>query len=286
MTASTTPSTANVDAPPDAEPASANTSGTHHMPVQSPFKVRDLNSSILTEIWLVSAVVAILGIRIYLAATGYPQVGGAKLHVAHMLWGGLGMVIAIGILLIFASDVWKVPAAIVGGAGFGCFIDELGKFITKDNDYFYRPAIALIYAVLVLLFLIARSIDRIDTITPSDHLFYAVQGVEALAIGHLDRERLQATLKHLEDSGSHGPLADSLRDALEHADLIETHGPSRALRIRHALVSCYWRLVSGRWLFRIVIGIIVIQTINGLASLALAWHDGSFTVSNGLSFTE
>ena len=260
--------------------------GTRHVPVQSPFKVRDLNSAILTEIWLVSAIVTILGIRIYLAATGYPQVGGATLHVAHMLWGGLGMVIAIGILLIFASDVWKTPAAIIGGAGFGCFIDELGKFITKDNDYFYRPAIALIYAVLVLLFLIARTIDRVDKITASDHLFYAVQAVESLAIGHLDRERQQAALKHLEDSGEQGPLADAIRDALEHADLIESRGPSRLLRFRQALVSRYWKLVSGPWLFRIVIGLFILQTINGLASLALAWHDGNFKVNDGLTFTE
>jgi len=254
--------------------------------VQSPFKVRDLNSSLLTEVWLVSAIVTILGIRIYLAATGYPQVGGATLHVAHMLWGGLGMVIAIGILVIFASDVWKTPAAIIGGAGFGCFIDELGKFITKDNDYFYRPAIALIYAVLVVLFLIARSIDRFDKITESDHLFYAVQSLEALAIGHLDRERQQAALKHLEDSGERGPLAEAIRDALERADLVETHGPSRILRIRQALVSRYWALVSGPWLLRIVIGLFILQTINGLASLALAWHDGNFNINDGLTFTE
>ncbi|HEU0164126.1 MAG TPA: hypothetical protein VFQ54_03720, partial [Thermomicrobiales bacterium] len=134
-------------------------------PVRSPFKVRDLNSPILTEVWLVSAVVAILGIRLYLQLTGYPQVGGSTLHIAHMLWGGLGMVIAFGILLIFASDVWKPAAAVIGGAGFGAFIDELGKFITKDNDYFYRPAVALIYAVLVILFLISRTIDKLDRVT-------------------------------------------------------------------------------------------------------------------------
>ncbi|MGB3330294.1 MAG: hypothetical protein WBA46_15145 [Thermomicrobiales bacterium] len=269
-----------------ASPTPAGAGGTHHVPVQSPFKVRDLNSSSLTEIWLVSAIVTILGIRIYLAATGYPQVGGAKLHVAHMLWGGLGMVVAIGILVIFASDVWKAPAAMIGGAGFGCFIDELGKFITKDNNYFYQPTIALIYAVLVVLFLISRSIDRIDKITPSDHLFYAVRSLEQLAIGQLDRERQQAGLKHLDDSGETGPLADAIRDVLTHATLIETRGPSRLLRIRRALVDRYWKLVAGPWLFRIVIGLFILQTINGLASLILAWSIGSFTITNGLSFTE
>ncbi|PMY14237.1 hypothetical protein C1X42_32635, partial [Pseudomonas sp. FW305-BF8] len=91
-------------------------------------------------------------------------------------------------------------------------------------------------------------------ITASDHLFYAVQSLEWLAIGHLDRERQQAALKHLEDSGERGPLADAIRTALEQADLVETQERSRILRIRQALVAHYWRLVRGPWLFRLVIG--------------------------------
>lgn len=112
--------------------------------MSSPFRIRDLSSPYLMELWLVSAVATILGVRLYLQLSGYPQVGGATLHIAHMLWGALAMVIAFGMLLIMASDVWKPTAAAVGGFGFGLFIDELGKFITQDNDYFYRPAIALI----------------------------------------------------------------------------------------------------------------------------------------------
>lgn len=56
----------------------------------SPYRIRDTRGSELSEIWLVSAAVAILGIRGYLHLTGYPQVGGDTLHIAHMLWGGLG----------------------------------------------------------------------------------------------------------------------------------------------------------------------------------------------------
>ena len=45
----------------------------------------------------------------------------------------------------------------MGGLGFGLFIDKLAKFITSDNNYFFRPAIALIYAIFVLLLLWWRS---------------------------------------------------------------------------------------------------------------------------------
>ena len=98
---------------------------------------RDVNGGHYAELFLISAVSTILLVRAFLAATGYPQVGGkSQLHIAHMLWGGLGLTVALGMLLLFQSDVWKPVAAVVGGVGFGTFIDELGKFITKDNDYF------------------------------------------------------------------------------------------------------------------------------------------------------
>jgi len=33
------------------------------------------------------------------------------------------------------------------------FIDELGKFITSDNNYFFQPTISLIYIVFIIIFL-------------------------------------------------------------------------------------------------------------------------------------
>src|SRR5947209_18461248 len=83
----------------------------------------------LVDSFLVSAVATLLVIRIYLEAAGYPQLGGEGLHIAHVLWGGLGMLLAILLLLLFLSLTTRLIAALVGGAGFGAFIDELGKFL-------------------------------------------------------------------------------------------------------------------------------------------------------------
>jgi hypothetical protein len=118
--------------------------------------VRDSEGADTLEVFLVAAVVALLAIRTFLALTGYPQIGGSTLHIAHMLWGGLLMLAGLMLLIGFWNPGVRVLAGLVGGMGFGTFIDELGKFITRDNDYFFQPTIALIYAIFVALFLVVR----------------------------------------------------------------------------------------------------------------------------------
>ncbi len=255
-------------------------------PVHSAFKVRDLSSPYLMELWLVSAVVTILGVRLYLELTGYPQVGGSTLHIAHMLWGALAMVVSFGMLLIMASAVWKPSAAVVGGFGFGLFIDELGKFITQDNDYFYRPAIALIYAVLVVFFLITRTIDRVDKITPGDRMLYAAQCIDQLVIGRLDEEGRAAGLRHLEESGNTSPLALRMREILETADVSSPSSRSRLLDWRDRAAGVYWKMVGNHWMWRLVVLGFVIQVLNFVGSLALAMRDDRFDVTDGFTFSE
>ena len=63
--------------------------------------VRNIDGGSYLEAFLVSAVAAILVIRLYLELTGYPQIGGGGIHVAHVLWGGLLMLIAQVMLLAF-----------------------------------------------------------------------------------------------------------------------------------------------------------------------------------------
>ena len=124
------------------------------------FYIRDLDADNFRENFFVSAIVSIFAIRIFLKLAGYPQLGGGDFHIAHMLFGGFFMVSAIIILLSFLGETSKNIASILGGIGFGTFIDELGKFITSDNDYFFQPTVAFIYIIFVLLFLISRFIPR------------------------------------------------------------------------------------------------------------------------------
>ena len=129
---------------------------------------RNIYAGNLLEIFMVTAVTAVLAIRFFLEITGYPQVGGGGLHIAHVLVGGLFMLVSILILLIFLGNYSRSLAAFLGGFGFGAFIDELGKFITSNNDYFFKPSIALIYITFVLLFIFIRKISNIRYLTEKE----------------------------------------------------------------------------------------------------------------------
>ena len=106
--------------------------------------VRDTEAWDNFELFLASAVVSILLIRAWLELTGYPKVGGGGLHIAHMLWGGMLLLVAVMLLLIWWNPSMRRFAAFLAGLGFGTFIDEIGKFITHDNDYFFKPAAVIL----------------------------------------------------------------------------------------------------------------------------------------------
>ena len=110
------------------------------------------------ELLIVSSVATVVAVRIGLQISGYPRIAGGSLHIAHLLWGGLLMLASALVLLTYLSRPMMRLGAVLAGVGFGLFIDELGKFITAENDYFFRPALSLIYICFALLFLLRRSI--------------------------------------------------------------------------------------------------------------------------------
>jgi hypothetical protein len=230
--------------------------------------LRDFEAGRQLDLMLVAAVAAVLGIRFYLALTGYPQVGGDTLHIAHMLWGGLLMLAALVLLLSFVGRGPHRLAALLGGLGFGTFIDEVGKFVTKDNDYFYQPAVAIIYVVFVLLYLVIRSIHRETSATGAEYLVNAVQELEQLAIGDLDREERDRALRYLDRYGPARPPAPALHAIFEHADLVAETGPSWTARNLARWHDRYRRFSTAPWFGNVLIAFFVIQLLTRLVRLA------------------
>jgi len=223
--------------------------------------IRSFEAGDHLETFLVTAVASILVIRIFLKLTGYPKLGGEKLHIAHVLWGGLLMAAAILILLIFLGKTRERLAVIVGGIGFGYFIDEVGKFLTHDNDYFFKPSVAVMYVVFILIFLSVRSIQSGRLHTQIEYLMNAVREMEALAYQNVDKDEKNKILFFLDRSPARHPLIPYLRRAVEQAEPVETKPVSLLKKIRASLAAHYRRIARTPWFRRGVIFFFSIQAL-------------------------
>lgn len=220
--------------------------------------VRDFRAGQYLDLFLVSAVSAILGIRLFLHLAGYPQVGGESLHIAHMLWGGLLMLAALVVLLSYLGQRSHQAAAVLGGLGFGTFIDEVGKFVTKDNDYFYQPAVALIYLSFVALYMATRSIHGRRS-TPKENLVNALQELENVAFGDLDREERDRALLYLERADPADPLARAVAEVLHRTEPVPTPDPHPLRRLRDGAIRLYRWTAAQRWFPRAIVAFFIAQ---------------------------
>jgi hypothetical protein len=245
---------------------------------------RDHEAGANLQALLVSAVTAVLVTRLYLNMTGYPRIGGGPLHIAHLLWGGLLMLLAQVILLSALGNRAKRIAAIVGGLGFGLFVDELGKFVTADNDYFFKPAIALIYVLFILLFLLFRAIER-RSLSPQESLVNAADMLVDVILGGATRAELARTRWLLRRSGEQGPVVEGLREAIAGATRATEH-PSWYSSLALAAWRTYDRLLLWPWFQRALWMVFVGQAVLGLiANAAIGWSAMHGTSTDSLPAT-
>lgn len=219
--------------------------------------IRNLDAVSYAELFIVSAVSAILGIRLFLHLTGYPQIGNSTLHIAHMLWGGLGMLIAVIMLLTFIGKKIEAWAALIGGVGFGTFIDEVGKFVTSDNDYFFEPSVAIMYVVFVLILLSIHTIRTGWTFTKREYLINAIKGLEEIALKNLDTDEKSEALDYLSRSDPDDPLTEPLKKLISDTKPIPSGKPGFYTRAKTRLSGFYTRIAGTKY-FRLAINIFFI----------------------------
>jgi hypothetical protein len=158
--------------------------GHKHKTVRSAVRRDRAENYILTS--LVAFAVTVIATRVFLELSGYPQIGNDVLHIAHALWGGLLLMVA-GFLPLAYANRWAIQAgALLGGIGTGLFIDEVGKFVTQANDYFFPPALSIIYSLILLNALVYLTFRRSREHDPRAAMYHVFDGLRDAWDGDLD----------------------------------------------------------------------------------------------------
>ncbi|GIH21379.1 hypothetical protein [Rugosimonospora africana] len=233
------------------------------------------------QLLLVVGIATVLVTRACLAALGYPQVGNGSLHIAHALWGGLLLLVGVVTTLSFAGHAARRAAAVLAGVGCGLFIDEVGKFITRNNDYFFRPAAAVIYVFFALLaFLSARyrawntrQSAAAGTLQPDDLSDAAVIAGAGLANGLTSDERARVARLLADRESEEAHLIQRLVDLAP-----DRTAPSPLRSVMRTGSAAARRLADRSW---VAVGLIVLFALSrsaaasaflGQAAWVLAGH--------------
>lgn len=227
------------------------------------YLVRDMEAGDLLEKFLISAVTSILVIRVWLSLIGWYQIGKGQIHIAHMLFGGFLMLIALIAMLTYLNREVRSFAAVTGGVGFGAFIDELGKFISRDNNYFFQPAIALIYVIFVLLFLWYRRVDKTIHFSQKEYEVNALDLMKEAILHDLDVEERETAIHLLAHCNPRDPMTGLLREMLVHMEALPVKKKSWIIKARKIVRDFYHKLIKSRWFSTMVIWFFAISGAGG-----------------------
>jgi hypothetical protein len=230
--------------------------------------VRNVEARGLLDILFLSGITSILLLRFYLHLTHYPTVGGGKYHIAHLLYGGLLLLVAVVLNLAFFGRRLQRLTALLGGAGFGIFIDEVGKFVTRDTNYFFQPSIGIIYAIFVVLYLAFSFLGRREQLTNLEYQLNALMQLEEAVRYDMDRHEKAAVAKLLAKADQDDMITKQLQQFLHSVEVVRAPSPTRLHRLAGSIDRVYqhaWRLRTTNALVRIFFSLTVIVSVIALA---------------------
>lgn len=248
------------------------------------FFVKNFQAGEILEDFLISAVASVLVIRFFLIIFNYPQIGGNGLHIAHMLWGGLLMMAAMVLMICYLTQKIRHLAAVIGGIGFGFFIDELGKFITSDNNYFFQPAMALIYIIFILLFLFFRYLGNNKKAQPNDYLVNALELTKESIINDLDDDEKTMALEYLKFI-PYSRFSEVFNQIFIQAKTITPPKPIFIKKLYQNIKINYKILVTKKWFLFFLLGILLLLSTNIVSIIILLFNKKTYLGEIGLSLS-
>jgi hypothetical protein len=230
---------------------------------------------------IMSMAVSVALTRLFLELAGYPQIATSELHIAHVLWGGLLVFVAVLMTLTLCNRWVYSVAAILAGLGMGLFVDEVGKFITQSNNYFYAPAASIIYVLFLLTVWLYMRVRRPSAQEPRAVMYRVLEGLGEVLDRDLDpdeRAELESRLAFVEEEaedGDLGRLAGTLR-AFVASDEIQTVPPPEtwSVRLRRWATSFEERCVPCGLLRAVLVALLVLLALLALGNAARYVVDG------------
>lgn len=177
------------------------------------------------------------------------------------------MLVGLILLLAFLGGRIRGTAAIIGGLGFGTFIDELGKFITSDNNYFFRPTVAIIYAIFVTLYLMFQATEDRGAQSAGATLARALDATTTAALSGFAADDRRRALQLLADTNPADPVARSLQTGVFRVEPRDSPAPMAALRIVGWLRDRYDDLIQRKWFGAVVVVLMGGLAVTGVASV-------------------
>jgi hypothetical protein len=251
------------------------TSGTWYDRIRHP--VRRVGGETYLLLMLVSFGGSVILTRWYLELAGYPQIATGELHIAHALWGGLLLFIASGLPLIFAGRAALPISAVLSGIGIGLFADEVGKFITARNDYFYPAALPIVYAMFLIAALVYLRYRRPLSRDPRSQLMAVLDELEEAVERDLEPSELQLLEERLTSVQATAESEDQRRLATTLLEYVrsprtrvinERHGPiERLARWWQARQDRLFGRRGAKWLYGATLTVTAIRALITMAAL-------------------
>ncbi len=213
----------------------------------NPFKDRSLvqrrHARDYLLVTLISFAASVSGTRLFLELTGYPQLGSGELHIAHVLWGGLILFVAALFSLIFINEWILLLSSVLAGIGMGLFIDEVGKFITQTNDYFYPSAAPIVYVFFLLTVLVFAIIHQRKAHTSREEMYAILERFTEVLDQDLSRDEFDELMSSLNQVIDHQkPI-----ELVEMAESLKCYLETNRVRIHPEQTNLFSRLRT--WIF-------------------------------------